>query len=306
MFLVRWVAVILLASTAFAADSVWNAFAGRENLQIRGVPGVVAGDPVWFSVTREQRKISSGSIKVDADAVLNLPVRIPEMKPGVALALDLTLRAGSEQGRVLRSGSLWAFAERPLDATCDPALPRTILLYDPEGKTEPALRSIELPFETVTKLDVLTDRTNAVIVVGEGVSLDRERGLWQTLMDAIAHGNHVLLLAPKDGQIHLPPAWENLVAGDAQKVLRHNTVAKLSYKLDLTTWPPDGKAMATRFQLAAFRDEAVFNVMPDTGCAAVGWDTATGGHFRACGLGIIAKWNQTPAARWLLIEMLGQ
>ena len=297
---------LVLSITASAADPAWNAFAGQENLRIRGVAGVVAGADVWFSLAKAQHKISSSTIKAAADASLVLPVRIPEMKPGVALALDLTLRVGSEQGRILRSGPLWAFAERPFEPKENPAAPRTILLYDPEGKTEPALRSIELPFESITKLDALADRTNAVIVVGEGVSLDGERGLWQTLMDAVAHGNHVLLLAPKDGQIHLPSVWENLMAGDVQKVLRHGTVSKLPYKLDLTTWPPDGKAVATRFQLAAFRDEAVFNVTPDIGCAAIGWDTPSGGHFRACGLGIIAKWNETPAARWLFGEMLGE
>ena len=295
--------MVFFTLVATAAEPAWNAFGGQENLRVRGVAGVVAGADVWFSVAKDHRRISSGTIKAEADG-LKLPVRIPEMKPGVALALELTLRAGSEQGPVLRSGPLWAFAERPLEANHNPAAPRSILLYDPEGTTEPALRGIELPFETITKLDVLSDRTNAVIVVGEGVSLDGERGLWQTLMDAVAHGNHVLLLAPKDGQLHLPPAWENLMVGDAQKVLRHGTVAKLPYKLDLTNWPPDGKAAATRFQLAAFRDEAVFNVTPDAGTVAMGFDTATGGRFRACGLGIIAKWNETPAARWLLVEML--
>ena len=292
------------ASLAPAADSAWNAFAGQESLRLRGISGVAAGADVWFSLTRDQRKISSGTVKAEADASLNLPVRIPEMKPGVALALDLTLRVGGDHGRVLRSGTLWAFADRPFEAKCNPAAPRAILLYDPEGKTDPALRSIELPFETVTKLDALADRTNAVIVVGEGVSLEGERGLWQVLMDAVARGDHVLLLAPKDGQLHLPPAWENLKAGSVQEVLRHGTVAKLPYKLDLESWPPDGKAVVTRFQLAGFRDEAVFNVTLEAGCAAIGWDSASGGRFRACGLGIIARWNETPAARWLLAEML--
>jgi hypothetical protein len=297
--------ILVLVTTALAADPVWNAFAGQENLRLRGVSGVAAGADVWFSVTRDQRKISSGTIKAEADASLNLPVRIPEMKSGVALALNLTLRAGGAQGPVLRSGTLWAFAERPFEANANPAAPRKILLYDPEGKTEPVLRSIELPFETVTKLDALADRTNAVIVVGEGVSLEGERGLGQTLMDAVARGNHVLLLAPKDGQLHPPATWKNLMAGDAQEVLRHGTISGLPYKLDLASWPPDGRAVLTRFQLAGFHDDAVFNVSADAGSVAIGWDTASGGRFRACGLAIIAKWSETPAARWLLAEMLG-
>ena len=89
-------------------------------------------------------------------------------------------------------------------------------------------------------------------------------------------------------------------------MLRRGTVAGLPYKLDLTDWPPDGRPAASRFRLAGFRDEAVFDVTPDAGSAAIGWDdAASGGRFRACGLGIVAKWNETPAARWLLVEMLG-
>lgn len=336
--------VLALAPAASASEPVWNAFAGREDLQVRGVSGVAAGADVWFSVTKEQRKIGSGTVRTDADASLSLPVRIPEMKPGVALALELTLRAGSDQGRVLRSGPLWAFAKQPFEPHHNPAAPRPMLLYDPEGKTEPALRGIELPFDTVTRLDLLADRTNAVIVVGEGVSLERERGLWQALSDAVARGNHVLLLAPKDGRLHPPPAWGTLMAGDVQKVLRHGNVAGLPYKLDLTDWPPDGRAAVAHFRLAGFRDEAVFDVMngeeiaprggdpthagsaaqggsatpwregagsrlltSELGSTAVGWDdAASGGRFRACGLGIVAHWNDTPAARWLLAEMLGE
>lgn len=299
--------VCVLATTpVVAADPVWNAFAGRENLRVHGVSGVLAGGDVWFSVTKDQRKISSGTVKADADASLNLPVRIPEMKPGIALALDLTIRAGSDQGRVLRSGALWAFSERPFDPNHNPAAPHSILLYDPEGKTEPALKSIDLPFETVTRLDPLANRTNVVIVIGEGVSLDGERGLWQALSDAVAHGNQVLLLAPREGQLRLPPAWGTLLAGGVQEVLRRGTKTGIAYKFDLADWPPDGKAVVTRFQLAGFRDEAVFNVTPDAGSPAVGWDdTASGGRFRACGLGVAAKWNETPAARWLLAELLG-
>ena len=298
-------AFTVLASGAPASDPVWNAFAGRENLQLRGITGITKGEDVWFIVTKEQRTISSGTVKAEADAILTVPVSIPAMKPGVSLALDLTLRNGSDRGRILRNGTLWAFAERPFEPQRNPAAPRTILLFDPEGKTEPALRAIEMQFELLTRLDKLTGRTNAVIIVGEGVSLGSERGLWQALSAAVAQGNHVLLLAPKDGQLRPPSTWGHLVSGNAQDVLRRGTVSRLPYKMDLDAWPPDGKSVLKRFQMTGVRDEAVFNVTSETGNDAIGWDDAiSGGRFRACGLAIIGKWNETPAARWLLTEML--
>ena len=297
----------VLAVGHSAADPVWNAFAGRENVLIRGSPATVAGETVWFYVGKEHRTIDSGTVKVAADGTLALPVRLPDMKPGIALALEVTLRRGGDQGPALRAGTLWAFAERPFEPGHDPVAPRRLLVYDPGEKTAAALRTIDLPFEAVVRLDDLAGRTNSVIVVGEGLSLDAERGLWQVLTDAVAHGNHVLLLAPKDGRLQPPAAWRKLVAGGAQDVLRHGTVAGLPYKLDLADWPPDGKAVTTHFRLAGFRDDAVFDVTPEAGSVAIGWDDEkSGGRFRACGLPVIAKWNETPAARWLLVEMLGE
>jgi hypothetical protein len=290
-----------------AAEPVWNAFAGRESLLVRGLPAMAAGESVWFSVARDHRTIDSGTAKAAANGMLTLPVRLPEMKPGVALALEVTLRRGGDQGRTLRAGTLWAFADRPFDPGHDPVAPRRLLLYDPEEKTATAFRSIDLPFDPVARLDDLATRTNAVIVVAEGLSLDAERGLWQVLTDAVSRGNPVLLLAPRDGQLSLPVAWRKLVAGGTRDVWRSNAVGGQPYKLDLATWPPDGRAVQVRFRLAGFRDEAVFTVSPDAGAEAVGWDdAASGGRFRACGLGVIAKWDETPAARWLLVEMLNQ
>ena len=296
---------LCVALSASAAEPVWNAFAGRESVLVRGLPGVAAGAAVWFSVTKDQRVVNSGTVRADAQGALALPVRLPEMKPGVALALEVTLRLGDDHGRPLRAGTLWAFAERPFEPGHNPVAPRKILLYDPDEKTAAAFRAIDLPFEAVARLDALAGSTNAMIIVAEGLSLDAERGLWQVLSDAVARGNRVLLLAPRDGRLQPPATWRKLVAGDAQEVLRHGSVAGLPYKLDLASWPPDGRAVSTRFRLVGYRDEAVFDVTPDAGSVAVGWDDATsGGCFRACGLGIIAKWNETPAARWLLVEML--
>ena len=290
---------------SMAADAVWNALAGRESVLVRGLPAAAAGETVWFSVSKGGRTINSGTVKVAADGALSLPVSLPEMKPGVALALEVTLRRGGDQGPALRAGTLWAFAERPFEPGHDPVAPRRLLVYDPGEKTAAAFRAIELPFETVSRLDDLANRTNAVIVVAEGLSLDSERGLWQVLAGAVARGNDVLLLAPRDGRLQPPATWRRLVAGDAQDVLRHGTVAGLPYKLDLIDWPPDSRAATARFRLAGFRGDAVFDVTPDAGSTAVGWDdAASGGRLRACGLGIVAKWNETPAARWLLVEML--
>lgn len=297
---------VISRSEGAPAETGLNAFAGRETLLVVGIKDHLSrGERVWFRVTKERRTIASGTARSGSAGRIDLPVQLPGMKPGVALPFEIELRADSEQGRLMRGGTLWAFSEQPFDPEHKLSASRTVVLYDPEGRTEVALRSISLACDTLDKPASLEGVTNAVIVVGEGVSLESERGLVDLLADAVARGNRVLLLAPRDGQLKPPSAWRVLLAGDAQDVLRVTAASTVPYKLKLKEWPPDGRAVQMRFHLTAERDEAIFTVSPDAGCEAIGWDdVASGGCFRSCGLGIIAKWNQTPAARWLFVELV--
>ena len=297
---------ILSKSEGNTVSPVWNAFAGQGTLVIRETKDrVPPGESVWFRVAKGTRTMASGSVKSGQDGSLELPVRLPNMKPGVALPFEVELRAGSDKGRLLRGGTLWVFSEQPFDPELKRAGSRALLLYDPEGHTGDALRSISITFEHLEKPASLETVTNSVIVVGESVSLESERGLSERLCLAVARGNRVLLLAPRAGQIMLPPAWRILLAGNAQDVLRTAGVKTAPYKLDLNEWPPDGRAVQMSFRLTAERVDPVFTVTPDTGCEAIGWDdVASGGRLRACGLGIVAKWHEAPAARWLLAEMV--
>lgn len=287
------------------AAEVRNVFAGRENVLVQGVAGLAAGERVWFRVAKGERTMTSGTAACETGGTVSLPVALPEMKPGVALQLGVVLRLGSDQGRpLLANDHVWAFSEHPFAAGHNPAAPRRIRLYDPAGRTAAALAAIGVPFEAAAQIGALDDATNAVIVVGEAVSLETERGLWETLAAAVARGNDVLLLAPADGAFRPPDDLGLLTAGTAQAVLRHPPVGGAAYKLDLSSLPAGGAA-GTRFRLAGLRDEALFAVSADRGREAVAWDDpASGGRFRACGLGLVARWEETPAARWLLAEIL--
>ena len=304
-FALTFAGILSIANRA-TGEPVWNAFAGRETLVVGGInERLPPGERVWFRVAKERRTVASGTVGGVSNGRVEVPIRLPEMKPGVALPFEVELRAGSEQGRVLRNGTMWAFSEQPFDPARRLTAPRTLLLYDPDGHTAAALRSIGLSCDTLERPALLEGVTNAVIVVGEGLSLESERGLADLLDSAVTRGNRVLMLAPHDGQFKPPATWRVLLAGNVEEVLRKPAAVPAPYKLDLSGWPPDGRAAQVRFRLAAERDAAVFTVTPEAGCEAVGWDdAASGGRFRACGLGIVAKWNETPAARWLLVELV--
>jgi hypothetical protein len=297
---VSWTAA---SAPAASAEPVWNAFAGSDTVQVCGLPErVKEGTPVWFRVAKGHRTIATGTARAGSGGRVKLPAPLPDMKAGVALPLEAELREGSEEGGSLRAGTLWAFSEQPF-AAGPPRMRRPLILYDPEGKTEEAFRSIGLSCETIPRAALLDEPAQAVVVIGEGVSLKGERGLFERLAAAVARGSRVLLLAPADGQLTPPAAWRTLRAGCAEDVLREPAPA--AYKLDLGGWPPEGRAAHKRFHLEASRGEAVFAVTGEAGCEAVGWDDGvSGGRFRACGLEVVKNWQEAPAARWLLAELV--
>lgn len=290
-----------------SAPAECNLFAGRdERVVVKGLEGLPSGETqVSYSISKETRTITRGTARVASDNSVALSVRLPELKPGVAMRFDLELRAGSDQGRRVKEGTLWAFSEQPLAPGYKPTGERQLMLYDPAGDTEKAFQSIGLVYTSAGRLEALAEATNAVIVVGEGVSLEKERALGDVMTAAVVRGNRVLLLAPAEGVIR-PPAgapWR-LVAGAAAAVLGGARKAGAP-SLDLEAYPPDKPLNKVFFRFNSETEGTTVTVSPDSGEQAVGWDyVQRPGRFRACGLGVVENWDKTPAMRWFLIEMV--
>ncbi len=299
--------ILQVAAGTGSAPADCNLFAGRdERVVVKGVEGLPVGESqVWYAISKETRTIARGTARVESDGSVSLSVRLPELKPGVAMRFDLELRAGSDQGQRVKQGTLWTFSEQPLIAGYKPTGERQLMLYDPAGDTEKAFQSIGLAYESASRLEALADATNAVIVVGEGVSLEKERALGDVMTAAVVRGNRVLLLAPSEGVIR-PPAgapWR-LVAGAATAVLGGARKAGAP-ALDLGTYPPAKPLNKVFFRLTSETEGTTVTVSPDSGEQAVGWDyVQRHGRFRACGLGVVENWDKTPAMRWFLIEMV--
>jgi hypothetical protein len=294
-----------LAAAALGAAPAPTFFAGRESLLLQEIPGIAAGQQVWFSVARAGRTLASGSVTGADDGHVVLPVALPEMKPGVALALDLTLRLGSDQGApILANTPAWLFSEYPYPEGHNPVAPRQIHLYDPAETTAAAFESIRLPFKTISHLHAFEELSHVPIVIAEGLDLSAERGLWEALTSAAARGCDLLLLAPSAGTLAPPPGWDYLAAGTTQRILRRTPGKERRYRLDLDACParaPHG----TRFQFDASEGVAVLATASREGAEAVVWELpAPGGRLRLCGNAIVSRWQATPAARWLLAELL--
>jgi hypothetical protein len=308
VFVLLGVLMILQVSAGpGSAPADCNVFAGRdERVVVKGLEGLPAGEmQVSYSISKESRTIARGTARVESDGSVALSVRLPELKPGVAMRFDLELRAGSDQGQRVKQGTLWTFSELPLVTGYKPTGERQLMLYDPAGDTEKAFQSIGLAYESANRLEAVADATNAVIIVGEGVSLEKERALGDVMTAAVMRGNRVLLLAPTEGVIR-PPAgapWR-LVAGAASAVLGGARKAGAP-SLDLGAFPPAKPLNRAFFRFNSETEGTTVTVSPDSGEQAVGWDyVQRPGRFRACGLGVVENWDKTPAMRWFLIDMV--
>jgi len=286
----------------------YTIFAGREErVVIKDGEGLPAGDSrVWYSINKDSRTITRGTARVESDGSVALSVSLPELKPGVAMRFDLEIRAGSDQGPRVKGATLWALSEKPRVSGFKPAGERQLLLYDPAGNTEKAFQSIGLACESAGRLETLVDATNAVIVVGEGVSLESERALGDVLIAAVLRGNRVLLLAPTDGVVKPPEGGpRRLLAGAAVAVLGGERKAG-SPTLDFGLYSPTNSLNKAFFRLGS--DESggtTITVNLESGEQSVGWDyVQKTGRFRACGLGLVEQWDKKPSMRWFLMEMI--
>ena len=288
-FLASALQILLFVLTAsaqkVAISSDWspyaNVFADAKEITVQTTHK--EGDPISFTVSFEHRTLVVGTTRADANGIVRLPVELPGMKPGVALPVELTLSRLDKTH--FERKKAWAFSRDP---AINPA--KKIMLFDTGDKTADALESLSIPF-TRGNTDLLaTPDTNTLVIVGENFS---EHGTLDAIMQAAVLGVDVLILAPeKNFTLPLPSEPKNFHLGSAQDILRN---PKAVYKLIL---PKGG------LRLAAQDDEVVLRTDEKTTAQAAQWTFTNGGRVRVCGAPLILNWETTPAARWLLAEML--
>ena len=294
-------ALALLCFNALADPCVKNVFAGRESILLGSVDAVAEGEKLTFRVTKNHRTLAGGTVIAGKEGRVELPVALPEMKPGVAMQLELSLsKSVGDVSVSLASGKMWAFSEQPFTGGANPAGMRPLYLYDPEGKTAAAFESIKLRAECVDDFSDLESVTNAFIIIHEGFSIESVRGFDEILDGFVRHGNRVLLIAPSEGSFVIPSGLEACWYGMALKGLHsHAEILGTDYDLDLSSMP------GCRFRLVGIHEVAALQVDRGQGYeAAIWWDTQNDGKVIFCGLNLISSWEKTPAARWLLGEIL--
>ena len=179
-----------------------------------------------------------------------------------------------------------------------------ITLYDPKGATAKLFEAEKIPFDEARETDAVEALTDGVLIVGEGLALDEEKGLVAAMKKAAAAGATVLCLAPSSGEIAIPGVDSS--DGLEELTFRKGIVRKLDKRLDPDCWLPDGKAIASTLTLKKGDDSAVGEIKLGPG----GWPRAEArsasgkGCWAFCGLAIVAKWEAGPTPRFLFARML--
>lgn len=254
------------------------AFAMVDQIVVTGVAPANPEDRFWFQVRHENRPLASGLIQGHAsNKGISLPVQLPEVKPGVFKVLHLRLCKGDDKGLQVYDGPLTVYSPFPYAEGERPAGEKTVVVYDPDGKTIAALQNIRFPFEAIKQLSDV--RTNQVLVIGEGI--ERTRLFDPQVLATVRRGADVLMLAPlsEGGSIPLGE-WDQM---KAENFMGSATVQGGSF-----------------FNLMPERGRCVFSINGEKGARQVHWrDLYSKASFSVYGIPIISAWDKSAEARWM-------
>jgi hypothetical protein len=302
------------------ADARTNYFACRAaecDTVIRG--GVaVEGSLIW-ALAAGNRVLANGAVPVRhpgrgaTNAVVS--VQLPAGRDGVVADAVLTTvladAAGNRLGAATRKVRIFP---------ADPFFDRRrwleslrIAIIDPEGRTERLLTAAGVPL-MLTRSDAdIAALQPQVILVGEGLAWADHPRLAVDLVHLCGRGVNVLCLAPASGTFPLPGNDDPLADARATRLTlrRADVVADFDERLDWRDWSAAGATVVSRLAIVADREAVVARA----GGTPAGWpwlearfgareEGPPTGTFLVCGLGIVAHWEETPAARYLLAALL--
>jgi len=243
----------------------------------------------------------------NAPGEITIKIAVPPVKDGVVLAAKLSIsvfEAGKAKPTATHERDIWIFPQSPFADRTEWLKKLKITLYDPKGPTAKLFAAEKIPFEEARDADAVEALKEGVLIVGEGLALDDEKGLVAAMKKAAAAGATVLCLAPLSGEIAIPGVGP--ADGLEELTFRKGIVRKLDKRLDADGWLPDGKAIASTLTLKKGDDSAVGEIKLGSG----GWPWAETqsvsgkGRWAFCGLAIVAKWEAGPTPRFLFARML--
>jgi len=321
---------VIVCSEPAAADDLtamivpverWSSlFGGQETtlhfrvLKLKANPAVEG--LIQWHYSADQRILDRGEFEIDRDdgALAEIKLRIPKVRDGVIFKTEIRVAyvpRGANDAAATLTKSLWLFPEDPFADRRETLKKRKLSLFDPEGRTADLFEKIELPHQRIRNVAVLEDRgEHSYVIVGEGTSLIRNRGLAERLLSFAAAGGTVLMLAPSEGVIPMPgEASPKGEPNDAQpgelRFRQHHVIREFDKRLDSKFLPGTDDFAGSKVTLRTRLSRIGMEVSEDGDWP---WLTIeypeTNGRFIFCGFSLIKHWDNGPTPRYLLSRIL--
>lgn len=298
-------------STAFAGDEVK---VGHRVTSDKSTDGTLR-----WSHSANQRTIARGEVELqpsgDASATAEFLLRPVELHDGVIFATTIRTEfvpRGKTTPVASQERTLWLFPRSPLIGKAEWAKALDIELFDPAGITAKRFDDMKLPYRSVHNVAVLNDpQQHGVLIIGEGVSLLRNRSLAETILQAAAAGRRVILLAPSDGSLPVPGTEgdglpEGVVPGEL-RFAREHIIAEFDKRFDVVAWQgTDHTIPSSRFFIES-RSSRVEAVVTEQSSAWPWLEVRfpnNRGVLLVCGFQVIQYSDHGPTPGYLLIRIL--
>ncbi|MDA3798435.1 MAG: hypothetical protein PF692_05065 [Kiritimatiellae bacterium] len=244
-------------------------------------------------------------------APFNISFTLPEVKSGIIadLILDLSVidvDSGNKlvtTNKIIKSFSQDTFVDmnkwlKSLD----------IVLFDPEKTTAELFDNLKIPYRFTKNTDALTEINQGIVIVGEGVSLNENKGLWNVLVDVASRNVPVLCLALRDGEMKIPGigTTDNSPKPSALTIKRYQAITDLNKSLDRQSWCGERMVASQSVIFKGERDQVIASI--EEGSKNWLWleQSFEGSTAKLvlCQFQIIKNWKQSPVPQYLLLNIL--
>ncbi|GAA4421461.1 hypothetical protein [Bremerella cremea] len=256
------------------------------------------------TVTRIEESLQ---LNAGENSTIELTVSLPQVRNPTILESELTAvivdAAGNELTRSKQA--VFLFPKDPYVARREWLKSLDIQLFDPEGKTAKRFESAEIPFSRITNTNTLDNLESGILVVGQGVSLKKQRALVGSMLTLAARGVQIVVLAPSDGTLDYPTTQD--MAGLSTITFQNRrVVSQLDKRFDPQFDRADAKEkQPSGLELTSVRGALKLEVVEGTS-EWCWWQASfeSGGSCTICCLDLETTWESAPTARFLFASIL--
>lgn len=265
---------------------------------------------VQWHYSANQRTLDRGEFQVGRkdQTQVEITLRVPKVRDGVIFKTELTVTyvpRGKNAAEATFEKTLWLFPEDPFVDHRETLKELNLSLFDPEGRTAELFEKIDLPHQRIRNAAALNDGAeHSYVIVGEGTSLIRNRGLAERLLNVAESGGTVLLLAPSEGAIPLPGTDDDLQPGEL-RFCQHNVIREFDKRLDPKFLPGTDDFAGSKVTLRTRLGRIGMEVSEDGEWPWLAIEyPETKGRLVFCGFSLVKHWNDGPTPRFLLNRIL--